>query len=99
MQQIQIDCTNLENKKELFMQIKEKCNFPEYMGNNLDALADVLTERSDPMYLKFQNIEKCKISPEWMKRLEGMLCALAEQDDQLLVEFQHLSAKNSDSDE
>lgn len=87
MKQIQIDCANINTKKELFMLIKKQCGFSDYMGNNLDALADVLSEPHDEMEIVFFDKAKCGIDSEWMNLLVKMLISMTNQDDKLHVEF------------
>ena len=41
--QVIIDGRKMTDKQKLHDYLKEHCNFPEYYGNNLDALYDVLT--------------------------------------------------------
>ena len=40
--EIIIDCSEINNKKELHEQFKTKLNFPEYYGMNWDAFWDCL---------------------------------------------------------
>ena len=39
-----LDFTGIETKEALHALLKEKLGFPEYYGNNLDALYDCLTQ-------------------------------------------------------
>ena len=38
-----IDFTNLLSEQDVYKKLGEELNFPEYFGNNLDALWDVIT--------------------------------------------------------
>ncbi len=49
----QIDIRNINTKKELHQRLKDTLPLPDYYGNNLDALYDVLTETSDEMEICF----------------------------------------------
>ena len=55
-----IDGKNIKDKATLHAYLKEQCNFPEYYGNNLDALYDVLTERSEPLEIRVEHAEELK---------------------------------------
>lgn len=47
MKYIVINGKELKSKKEFYQEIREKLEFPEYFGNNLDALHDSLSEVND----------------------------------------------------
>ena len=51
MKEITIDCSPLRSPKELHRVLAEKLEFPEYYGNNLDALYDCLTELGEDTHL------------------------------------------------
>lgn len=55
-----IDGRNITDKAMLHAYLKEQCQFPDYYGNNLDALYDVLTERSEPLEIKVEYAEELK---------------------------------------
>lgn len=46
-----IDCTQIKTKEDLHRIFRETLSFPEYYGNNLDALYDYLTEISGKVRL------------------------------------------------
>lgn len=48
MKKIILDLNASMSKKALHAYLKEKFGFPEYYGNNLDALYDCLTDISEP---------------------------------------------------
>lgn len=58
--QVIIDGRKITDKLELHAYMKEQCRFPDYYGNNLDALYDVLTERSEPLEIKVEYAEELK---------------------------------------
>ena len=58
MEKIIIDCKSIKSKEELHQLIKRKMNFPDYYGNNLDALHDCLTDISSETEIEVRNIEK-----------------------------------------
>ena len=41
-----IDCTRIKTKEDLHRIFRETLRFPEWYGNNLDALYDCLSEAS-----------------------------------------------------
>jgi len=58
--QVIIDGRNIKDKQALHTYLKEQCNFPDYYGNNLDALYDVLTDRLEPLEIKVEHAEELK---------------------------------------
>ncbi|MBQ6817938.1 MAG: barstar family protein [Bacilli bacterium] len=51
----QLDFKMIENKGELHQYLKEKLGFPDYYGNNLDALYDELTDLEDNTIIEIKN--------------------------------------------
>lgn len=47
MRHITVDAAQWKTVSDLHRDLKEKMGFPEYYGNNLDALHDMLTECRD----------------------------------------------------
>lgn len=58
--QVIIDGRNITDKKMLHAYLKEQCKFPDYYGNNLDALYDVLTDRSEPLEIRVEHAAELK---------------------------------------
>lgn len=55
-----VDGRSISDKVTLHAYLKEQCKFPEYYGNNLDALYDVLTDREEPLEIHIENAEELK---------------------------------------
>jgi len=55
-----IDGSKMKDKISLHAYLKEQCKFPEYYGNNLDALYDVLTDREEPLEIRLENVQELK---------------------------------------
>ena len=55
MNVIVIDFKNINSRKDFYLQLRKKCELPEYFGDNLDALWDVLTsgELGFPLMISF----------------------------------------------
>lgn len=58
--QVILDGRKMTDKQTLHAYLKEQCGFPEYYGNNLDALYDVLTDREEPLEIKLENAQELK---------------------------------------
>ena len=73
--EIIIDCSEINNKKELHEQFKTKLNFPEYYGMNWDAFWDCITEMNNlPNKLIMKNWSKLKLKlPKDTKILEEII--------------------------
>lgn len=44
---IELDCREMTDKQTTHAYLKQMLQLPEYYGNNLDALYDVLTDRAE----------------------------------------------------
>ena len=44
---IELDCRQMTDRQAAHAYLKQKLSLPEYYGNNLDALFDLLTEREE----------------------------------------------------
>ena len=55
MRHIEIDGSNIFTSPDLHKALAEALSFPEYYGNNLDALYDCLTEISQDTLLTLRN--------------------------------------------
>jgi ribonuclease inhibitor len=53
-----IDCAAIHSKEELHRILAETLRFPAHYGNNLDALYDCLTSRSEETHLILKNWEQ-----------------------------------------
>lgn len=51
-----IDGNEIEDRGTLFASLREQLSAEDFIGNNLDALYDVLTERPDPIEVEFRNM-------------------------------------------
>lgn len=58
--QVMLDGKTMTDKTTLHAYLKEQCKFPEYYGNNLDALYDVLTDREEPLEIKVVHAQELK---------------------------------------
>ena len=55
---ITIDGLSMKKKEDFYQNRKKELNVPEYFGNNLDALYDILTEQPDILQMKFLHYDK-----------------------------------------
>lgn len=55
MKQIVLDCSKIEDRKQLHEALARELEFPEWYGHNLDALHDCLTELEGEVKLILSN--------------------------------------------
>ncbi len=55
MKEIIIDCKDINSRYQLHERLAEKLGFPEWYGNNLDALHDCLTDINEETEITFEN--------------------------------------------
>lgn len=78
MKTIYIDFTDIGDYEDFYAQLKEKISLPEHFGENLDALADVISgELEMPLHLEFVNM-----SIDQLELFEDMLTTLEDAEDE-----------------
>ncbi|MCT2561498.1 barstar family protein [Chryseobacterium herbae] len=79
MKTIYIDFTNIGDYEDFYAQLKEKVTLPEYFGDNLDALSDVITgELEMPLDLEFVNM-----TVDQLEIFEDLLTTLEDAEDEM----------------
>lgn len=75
MKRINIDFNGVKYIGEVHLILKENLKFPEWYGENLDALWDLLTGYIDPCIVDFKGFEKSdnEIKPYLQKVLKVFL--------------------------
>ncbi len=71
-----LDMNRLKDREALHERLREKLQLPEYYGNNLDALNDVLSEGGVRAVLVFEN---CSLASDEMKDYLEKIRAMAEK--------------------
>lgn len=71
----------MENRKEAHAYLKEKLNFPDYYGNNLDALYDCLTDLTDTEVV-FENVD---IVEGYFEKVYRVFLKAGEENDGLEI--------------
>ena len=61
MKEITIDGEKIEAKSQVNELFVKELGFPEYRGNNLDAIGDCLDELKTPVTINFVNRERMKL--------------------------------------
>lgn len=56
MKEIVIDCTGMRDPRQLHSALAAAFDFPQWYGNNLNALHDCLTDLSEPTSLTVKGI-------------------------------------------
>ncbi len=69
-----IDLKEVNNKDAFHRALAKELPLPDYYGNNLDALSDVLTESGDGWNMIFYNCSEFEeAEPDYMGRLKKMI--------------------------
>jgi ribonuclease inhibitor len=77
--EVYIDFLEIGDYEDFYAQLKEKLTLPEYFGDNLDALFDVITgELEMPLHLEFVNM-----SVEQLEIFEDLLTTLEDAEDEV----------------
>lgn len=58
---VELDCREMTDRVTVHQHLKEKLDLPDHYGNNLDALYDILTERSAPMTIRVLGAKKLEL--------------------------------------
>ena len=65
MRKLTLDCSQISTKIGLHLQLTELLDLPEYYGNNLDALYDVLGDIAEDVEIVFMDDEEGSCG-EWV---------------------------------
>lgn len=78
---IHIDFSTIDNYEDFYQQLKEKLPLPDYFGDNLDALYDVLSGDVElPLHIEFVNMNLMQLDT-FEDLLEALEDAGEEVDD------------------
>ena len=81
-----INCRKIDNIGDFYKILGKKLDFPEYFGNNLDALHDVLTERREPTKIRLWGFDRfAKKLGEKGECLREVLKAAQEENPKLNI--------------
>lgn len=76
---VYIDFVEIGDYEDFYTQLKEKVSLPEYFGDNLDALEDVITGALPmPLHIEFVNM-----SVEQLEDFEDLLSTLEDVEEQV----------------
>ena len=79
--EIYIDFLTIGDYEDFYAQLKEKLPLPDYFGDNLDALFDVITgELKMPLHIEFVNM-----SVEQLEIFEDLLTTLEDAEDEVCL--------------
>lgn len=73
-----IDCTKIRCREDLHRIFRESLSFPEWYGNNLDALHDCLTDISGKVRLLDWDVAENNLGPYGVKAKQVILTAALE---------------------
>ncbi|MEN2435013.1 barstar family protein [Weeksellaceae bacterium A-14] len=77
MKTVYIDFSNIGDYEDFYRQLKEKLPLPDYFGDNLDALYDVITGYEKmPLHLEFVNM-----SVDQLETFEDLLDTLDDAEE------------------
>lgn len=75
MKNIEIDFTDIGDYEEFYTELKSKIELPDYFGDNLDALADIISgELELPLDIEFVNmsVDQLETFEELLETLEDV---------------------------
>ena len=81
MKRIELDFSKCTDRSEVHAYLKEQFGFPDYYGNNLDALFDVLGDIAEDMDIVFMEDEEGSCG-EWV--VDGSSSMRSDEMDRLL---------------
>ena len=62
MREVLLNGSQINDKADLYEAIREQLPVPDYFGNNLDALHDIISEDTTPVCLNIDNFERLQRS-------------------------------------
>ena len=84
-----VELKHVRSKKRFWAEIERGIPVPDYFGENLDALYDVLSETEEQTEIIFRHAEKCaNYLPAYIPRLKRMCKDLSEEIPHLTFIFE-----------
>ena len=87
MKKVILDFSYAESREEIHATLKRQMEFPEYYGNNLDALYDCLTEIGEDTAVGIYMTEDDSEISEYLRRMQMVFADAEEENDHLAVFF------------
>lgn len=79
MKEVYIDFINIGDYEDFYTELKSKIKLPEYFGDNLDALSDVISGGLEmPVHIEFVNM-----SVDQLELFEDLLTTLEDLEDEV----------------
>ncbi|SHK40162.1 barstar family protein [Epilithonimonas mollis] len=79
MKEVYIDFINIGDYEDFYTELKSKIKLPEYFGDNLDALSDVISGGLEmPLHIEFVNM-----SVDQLELFEDLLTTLEDLEDEV----------------
>ena len=79
MKEILIDFSNIGDDEDFYTELKSKLELPEYFGDNLDALSDVISGSLElPLHIEFVNM-----SVDQLETFEDLLTTLEDVEEEV----------------
>lgn len=92
IQEVVLDGVRMTSKEDAHGHMKQQFGFPEYYGHNLDALWDLLTTWSDPLYITLIHSEAMYENlGAYGVQLMDVFREAAEQNEKLRFQISHES--------
>lgn len=83
-----VNCREITTRKGFHKQIAEIMDFPEYYGNNLDALSDVLTDIGEETLLILEESSKLQENlPPYYEKIVKVLNYVQEENPNFKYEL------------
>ena len=87
--EIVIDLEGISDKEEFYSVIRDTIEIPDYFGNNLDALYDVLTEDFEEKTIVIKGIEQTADEmKDYMKKFRRLCDDVAEENEAIRFVFE-----------
>ena len=84
MKEITLPCAGTETKQQLHKALAEVLSFPDWYGNNLDALYDCLRDLDHPVHLHLIDWETL---PQWRSAFRAVLEEAENDNTAFTVSF------------
>ena len=96
MKEIYIDFANIGDYEDFYTELKSKLELPEYFGDNLDALSDVISGGLElPIHIEFVNM-----SVDQLETFEDLITMLEEiEEEEEDFTFSYFLEQYEDDDE